>query len=286
MKVLLTGANGTLARALIPRLRSAGHDVLALSRVELDVTDLAAVRAIIWKERPATVVQCAAYTAVDRAEEDDGMAFRLNADATGAVAESCRKVGALLVFPSSDYVFCGTADRPYLPEDPTGPLNVYGRSKVAGEQAALTAGRTLVVRTAGLYADGGSSFVETIINLSDDVTLLEVVNDQQVRPTWVKNLAETLVEMIRGEAEGLFHATDSGEPATWFEIAREIVLFRGSAAKVAPVTQEQLARPALRPLYSVLDCKSTENLLGRELPNWRDSLRTHLLARRELLSTA
>lgn len=270
-----------LAQALIPRLRLAGHSVVAVTHEQLDVTDSVAVCARVFRERPQTVIQCAGYTTVDQAESDEGTAFRVNAEATRIVARACRKVGALLVYPSTDYVFAGTGTKPYLPDDPTGPLNVYGRSKLSGEHAALCAGRALILRTAGLYGNGGANFVEAIVRHSDEGERLEVVNDQRVRPTWTKNLSETLAELIQQEAEGVFHATDSGYSVTWYEVAREIVSFRGSSAKIEGVTQEQNARPARRPAYSVLDCSSTERLLGRRLPSWRESLRTYLQVRED-----
>lgn len=281
MKVLVTGAGGMLARALVPELERRGHRVVALGRGALDVTDEAAVSARVAAERPDAVVQCAAYTAVDRAEEEEEAAHRVNAAAAGHVARACDRTGALFVYPSSDYVFPGDAARPYRPGDPTGPLNAYGRSKLAGEAAAREAGRALVVRTSWLYGEGGPNFVDTISRLGRERDVLQVVDDQLGRPTWTGSLARTISELMEARAEGILHAADAGEPVTWYGFAREVLARRGIAARVEPVPSSAFPRPAPRPRYSVLDCSETEAVLGRPLPRWQDALERYLEGREE-----
>lgn len=276
MKVLVTGARGMLAHALVPLLRERGHRAVALDRAELDVTDPDAVDRVVAAERPQAVVQCAAYTAVDRAEEDEAEAVRVNAVAAEHVARACDRVGAAFVYPSTDYVFPGSATIPYRPTDPTDPVNAYGRSKLQGERAALRARHALVVRTSWLYGEGGAHFVDTILRLARERGSVRVVDDQWGRPTWTGTLAGVLVSLMETGAQGIFHATDGGEPTSWFGFAREIVALGEPGAGVVPVGSGEFLRPARRPAYSVLDCSSTEEWTGRALPAWRDSLARYL----------
>ena len=265
-----------LARALVPELRRRGHAVEAPPRSELDVTDGAALCARILQIRPDTVVQCAAFTAVDAAEEREAEAHRVNAEATATAASACHKIGAALVYPSTDYVFPGEGSTPYRPDDATRPVNAYGRTKRAGELAASEAGRWMVVRTSWLYGAGGPNFVDTIRRLARERERLEVVDDQVGRPTWTGTLARGMAGLIEGGAEGIMHVTDQGDPASWWEVAREVVRGIGSPAEVAPVPTAHFPRPARRPAYSVLDCSATEAVLGEALPEWRGVLAGYL----------
>lgn len=276
MKVLVTGAGGMLARALVPRLRGGGHETVALDRAALDVTDAEAVHARIAGERPDAVVQCAAYTAVDRAEDEEAEATRVNGTAARLVARACDRAGAVFVYPSTDYVFPGTAARPYLPGDPTDPVNAYGRSKLAGERAALESARALVVRTSWLYGEGGTHFVDAILRLARERGSVRVVDDQRGRPTWTGTLADAMVSLMERGAQGIFHATGGGEPVSWCGFALEVVALGAPGAEVVAVSSAEFPRPARRPAYSVLDCSSTERRTGGRLPHWRDSLVRYL----------
>ncbi|HEX8275563.1 MAG TPA: dTDP-4-dehydrorhamnose reductase [Longimicrobiaceae bacterium] len=278
MKVLVTGAAGMLAHALVPLLRARGHEVVALDRAALDVADRAAVHDRVLGERPDAVVQCAAYTAVDRAEDEEAEATRVNADAARHVAEACDRVGAAFVYPSTDYVFAGTAAVPYRPGDPTDPVNAYGRSKLAGERAALASPGGLVVRTSWLYGAGGSHFVDTILRLAREGKPLRVVDDQWGRPTWTGALAEAMASLMEAGARGIFHATGGGEPVSWHGFAREVVALGAPGAEVAAVGSAAFPRPARRPAWSVLDCSETEARTGAGLPHWRASLAEYLQA--------
>lgn len=276
MKVVVTGAGGMLAHALVPLLRARGHETVALDRAALDVADRAAVHARIAAERPDAVVQCAAYTAVDRAEEDEAEATRINAVAAGHVADACDRVGAAFVYPSTDYVFAGTATAPYRTGDAVDPVNAYGRSKLAGERAALAVEGGLVVRTSWLYGEGGSHFVDTILRLAREGKPLRVVDDQWGRPTWTGALAEALAALMETGARGIFHATGGGEPVSWCAFAREVVALGSPGARVVPVGSAEFPRPARRPAWSVLDCSATEERTRAKLPHWRDSLRRYM----------
>jgi dTDP-4-dehydrorhamnose reductase len=280
MRILVTGAGGMLAQALVPALAARAHDVVALKRAELDVTDANAVRRRIGEEMPDAVVQCAAYTAVDAAESDAEGALLVNAEATRYVAEACHRVGARLVYPSTDYVFRGDGARPYRPDGPTAPINVYGRSKWEGERAAAECADHLVVRTSWLFGSGGPNFVDTIRAAARTRDHLDVVDDQTGRPTWTVELAAVLADLIEGAAPGIYHATGGGDPVTWYGFARHVLETSGSSTPVRPVPTSAFPRPAPRPRYSVLDCSPTERILGRPMANWRDAVRAYILSER------
>lgn len=271
MKVLITGAAGMLARAVRHEFETRGHEVCALDRAALDVTDVAAVEAAVGECCPDAVIQCAAYTRVDDAERDEAGAHRVNAESTLYLARACRAVGARLVYPSTDYVFDGTATQPYRPDSPTRPLGAYGRSKLAGEAAAREAGDYLVVRTSWLYGAGGKNFVSTILERARQGTPLRIVDDQRGSPTWTGTLARVLALLLERQApSGVYHAANRGE-TTWYGLALEALRLSGVAAEVTPVTTAEFPRPAVRPAYSVLDCSGTEGVVG-EIAGWREAL--------------
>ncbi len=209
--MLVTGAGGMLARALLRELERRGHEVAAYDRAALDVTDAGAVDSAIRAFAPGAVVQCAAYTRVDDAEAEEGRAHAVNAEATLHVARACRAAGARLVYPSTDYVFDGTGTTPYRPDSPTAPLNAYGRTKRAGEVAAEEAGDALIVRTSWLYGPDGPNFVRTILEHAREGQPLRVVDDQRGAPTWTGSLAAVFAGLLeRGAPPGIYHATDGG----------------------------------------------------------------------------
>jgi dTDP-4-dehydrorhamnose reductase len=276
MKVLVTGAGGMLAHALVPALAAGGHQAVGLTRAEFDVTDRSAAERTLAAVQPDAVVQCAAYTAVDAAEEEYERAVEVNATATLHLARACHTLGASFVYPSTDYVFDGTGTRPYRPTDAPNPVNAYGRSKLEGEHAAAAAERHLMVRTSWLYGEGGPNFVATMVRLAGERDRIDVVNDQIGRPTWTRTLADAIVRLLEVGARGLVHVTDGGEPVSWYGFAREILSALGAEGKVHPTTSASFVRPARRPDYSVLDLTEAERLLGYSLPDWRKSLREHL----------
>ncbi len=269
--ILITGAGGMLAHALIPVLEAAGARVLAYDRSALDVTDRAAVRAAISARRPEIVIQCAAYTRVDDAENDEDRAFAVNAAATRYVAEACNAVGAKLVYPSTDYVFDGAARKPYKPADAPNPINVYGRSKLAGEAAAREAAHHLVVRSSWLYGAHGRNFVRTIAEKLARGDTLRVVADQRGAPTWTSDLSAAIVALLQSPASpALCHATNTGV-ASWHELACAVASQLGYHAEIEPVTTAEVGARAARPAYSVLDCSAAERITGA-LRDWRSAL--------------
>ncbi|MGW2086037.1 dTDP-4-dehydrorhamnose reductase [Streptomyces sp. NPDC001880] len=256
---LVTGAAGMLGQDVLARL--AGEDVTAVAadRAAVDIADPESVRAAFGKHRPAVVVNCAAWTAVDDAESQEDAALRVNGTGPAALAEACREHGAVLLQVSTDYVFAGDGVEPYAEDDPTGPRSAYGRTKLAGEQAVLS---TLpetgyVVRTAWLYGAGGGNFVRTMIKLEGVKDTLDVVDDQRGQPTWTVDLADRLVRLgqaaLAGTAPaGVYHGTSGGE-TTWFGFTREIFRLIGTdPERVRPTTSEAFVRPAPRPAFSVL----------------------------------
>jgi dTDP-4-dehydrorhamnose reductase len=271
VRIAITGAAGMLAHAVASVGTAAGHDVIALDRSALDVTQSDAVHTMIVMARPDAVIHCAAYTRVDDAEDDPATAELVNAIATGHVAAAAAACDAAFVFPSTDYVFDGRADSPYRPDAPTNPLNAYGASKLHGEQAATAAPRHYVVRTSWLYGANGRNFVTTMLAHGRAGNAVRVVDDQRGTPTWTVDVARMIFGLLDAAAlPGIYHATDAGE-TTWYDFARAIFDAAGVAADVTPVPSDAYPQKAERPRYSVLDCSTTWSIAGAP-PDWRDSL--------------
>lgn len=274
--LLVTGAHGQLGRAVLATAQRRGLAAVGHDLDTLDITDRAAVEAMMTCLTPAAVVNCAAYTAVDDCEEHEGLAVRVNGEAVGGLAEACNRHGAVLVQISTDYVFPGTSSRPYREDDPVDPVNAYGRSKLRGEELARRAHHHLVVRTAWLYGVGGASFVEAIRGqLAAGAQALRVVADQTGSPTLCDDLAGAILGLLAAGARGIVHAVNSGA-TTWHGLATEIVRRAHADSEVIPVTTAEFPRPAPRPAYSVLDTTHLSRLLGAPLPSWQDALARYL----------
>jgi dTDP-4-dehydrorhamnose reductase len=267
VKVLVTGAGGQLGGELVRVCTEAGDDVVGAGHADLDIGDRDAVLGTVLSLRPDVVVNCGAWTAVDACESDPERAFRDNGMAGRWMAEACRRSGAHLVHVSTDYVFDGTSATPYLEDAATGPVNAYGRTKLAGERAALEHGQ-YVVRTAWLYGAAGTDFVRTMIRLAGERPFVDVVDDQRGQPTWAADLADFLVRLAQSDLPpGVYHGTCSGE-TTWYGLAREIFTLLGAdPGRVRPVTGAGSPRPARRPANSVLACTRAE-----PLRHWRAAL--------------
>jgi dTDP-4-dehydrorhamnose reductase len=278
-RALVTGAAGLLGSELVVALSGGGFEVVPRSKNELDVTDRAAVARAFRASSPDVVVNCAAFTKVDACETDP-RAEAVNATAVGTLAKECLARSVDLIHVSTDFVFDGAKRAPYTEEDEPRPLSEYGRTKLAGEEAALRAPNALVVRSSWLFGPGGWNFVEAILKqVADGRRELAVVSDQRGRPTATPDLADAIVALLLSGATGLYHFANAGE-ATWFDFAREI-LDRSGCRDVAlrPIDSATLARPAARPLYSVLDTTRYERRTGRSIRSWRDALAEHLAAR-------
>ncbi|HEY9521946.1 MAG TPA: dTDP-4-dehydrorhamnose reductase [Thermopolyspora sp.] len=267
----MTGARGLLGTDLVALLCRLGTEhVVALGRAALDVRDTAAVAATVAEHRPDVVVNCAAWTAVDDAETREDEALEINGRAVRGLAEACAEHGARLIQPSTDYVFDGSAHRPYGEDDWAGPIGAYGRTKLAGERAALAYGHT-VVRSAWLYGAHGPNFVRTMMRLAAGRDTVSVVDDQVGQPTWTIDLAGQLVRLARaGAPPGIYHATSGGE-TTWCGFAREIFAALGAdQARVRPVSTAEFPRPAPRPAYSVLGHGAWAKIGLTPIPHWRE----------------
>jgi len=275
MKVFITGAGGMLASDLRSVCERRGWQVEARSRSSLDVTDQEAVRLILSAIRPDIVLHCAAYTAVDRAEKEPEVTNQVNVDGARNVALASTIVGARMVYFSTDFVFDGTKGSPYVPDDPTNPLSVYGASKRAGELVTLEHARnSLVVRTGWLFGSGGKNFVSTVLRHAAEGVEVRVVDDQSGGPTWTADLAEAVAGLLESGVRGVFHAANSGV-ATWHELASEALKLKGYDAP-SRVSTTEWGAAAPRPAFSALDLTGTEICLGRVMPHWRNALQSFL----------
>ena len=277
MNILVTGANGQLGREM-QRLGAVSPNRYFFTDVdELDITDAAAVRACVAEHGIDTIVNCAAYTNVERAEEDEAAADLLNRQAVENLARAAAEAGALLVHVSTDYVFDGRASEPYTEESPTAPLGAYGRTKRAGEEAVVKAGcRYLILRTAWLYSEYGNNFLKTMLRLTAERESLNVVFDQVGTPTYAGDLALAIFSILEGGLdrgnEGIYHFSDEGV-CSWYDFAVEIARAAGhDKCRIAPCRTAEYPTKAPRPAYSVLDKSKLKRTFGIEIPHWRESM--------------
>jgi dTDP-4-dehydrorhamnose reductase len=283
MQILIVGSAGMLGRDVHRAGVRAGHTLVEVDLPELDITNAAAVRALLSERRPQAVVNCAAWTDVDGAETHREQAHAVNAQGAGNLARAAAEFDIPLLHISTDYVFDGQAPRdaegrprPYVESDPTGPRSVYGQTKLEGEREVLAASpRHTVVRTAWLYGVDGRNFVDTMLRLADEREAVQVVTDQIGSPTWSGHLAPAVLGLLEREVHGLVHLTGAGE-VSWNGFAHEIFRQAECSCRVEPATSEQMARPAPRPAYSVLDSERDDIL---PMPDWREGLAGYLAAR-------
>ncbi|WP_326630401.1 MULTISPECIES: dTDP-4-dehydrorhamnose reductase [unclassified Streptomyces] len=276
---LVTGAAGMLGRDVLARLAGESVTAVAANRVALDIADPALVRAALEFHRPAVVVNCAAWTAVDDAESREEAALRVNGTGPEVLAAACREHGVVLLQVSTDYVFAGDTEKPYPEDAAVGPRSAYGRTKLAGERAVLDTlpDTGYVVRTAWLYGAHGPNFVRTMIKLEGVKDALDVVDDQRGQPTWTADLADRLVRL--GQAAlagavpaGIYHGTSGGQ-TTWFGFTREIFRLLGAdPARVRPTTSDAFVRPAPRPAFSVLGHDRWAAAGMEPIRDWRAAL--------------
>jgi dTDP-4-dehydrorhamnose reductase len=278
MKLLITGAAGMLGVDVQSAGLDAGHEVVALARAELDISDRDAVTAAVAHAQPDAVLNCAAYTNVDDAEADPDAAGAVNGSGPGFLAEAATAAGAWLVHVSTDYVFDGTKRSPYVESDPTGPRSVYGSTKLLGERAiAIAAPQThTIVRSSWLFGAGGPCFPATMLRLAADHDTLTVVDDQVGCPTFTGHLAPALVELAtRTRLPGVVHVAASGD-CSWYQFAVEIMRTTNTKVEVRPCTTDEFPRPARRPAYSVLRSDRPD---APVLAEWQSGLSDYLKAR-------
>lgn len=292
-RILLTGVTGQVGGELARTLAPLGV-VVAPLREELDLTDASSIRKVIQAVQPRWIVNPAAYTAVDKAESEPDLAYAINAEAPKAIAEEARRIGAGVIHFSTDYVFDGEGLRPYVETDATGPVSVYGASKLAGEEALAASGAGyLVFRTSWVYGSTGKNFLRTILKAARERDRLRVVADQHGAPTWSRDLARMtahVMQQIEGDAaggdlhgaldrrSGIYHASGAGE-TTWFGFAQQAVAMlrerelTAKFAEVDAITTAEYPTPAKRPENSRLNCEKLVSTFGWKMMDWRDSLR-------------
>ena len=273
MRILIIGANGLLGSDLVKEC--ATEEIIAAASCDVDIRDFRQVRDLIARSKPKWIVLAAAYTDVDGSERNPDLAFAVNRDGTKNVAIAAREYGAKLFYVSTDYVFDGNSARPYEPDDPIHPLNVYGASKAAGESAVLEqGGHWVIARSSWLFGVSRACFPEKILAAADSQPELRVVNDQVGSPTYTRDLAAAIHKLIQANARGILSITNSGS-CSWFEFAREILQRAGRKTPVLPITSTEAARPARRPSYSALSPAALADY-GIRLRNWRDALEAYL----------
>lgn len=275
MKIVITGAKGQLGTDLVDLLSDKGHKVYGYGREELDITNFDQVHQVISNVKPDVVIHAAAYTKVDLAESEQDQAFLVNAYGTRNVAVASEAVGAKLVYVSTDYVFDGAANTPYNEFSPTNPMSVYGKSKLAGEQFVRDLhSKFFIVRTSWVYGKNGNNFVKTMLKLAQERDELKVVDDQVGCPTYTVDLAHCILDLIQTEKYGIYHVSNSGH-CSWYEFAKAIFEEAGLEVKVNPCTTKDFPRPAPRPAYSVLEHMALRLNGFKEMPYWRDSLKSY-----------
>ena len=276
MKVLVTGVKGQLGYDVVNELVKRGHTAIGTDIEEMDITDKNSVDSVIKENTPDAVIHCAAYTAVDAAEDNEELCRKINAEGTQNIADVCKELDIKMIYISTDYVFDGEGKRPWEPEDERTPLNVYGQTKYEGELAVQnTLSKYFIVRIAWVFGVNGKNFIKTMLNLGKTRDALTVVNDQFGSPTYTYDLAKLLVDMVETEKYGIYHATNEGI-CTWYEFACEIFKQAGINVKVSPVSASEYPAKAKRPSNSRMSKEKLTEQGFEKLPTWQDALARYL----------
>lgn len=276
MKVLVTGTKGQLGYDVVNELEKRGHTAVAVDIEEMDITDAVSVERVITEAEVEAVIHCAAYTAVDAAEDNVEICRRVNAEGTENIAKVCKKLDLKMIYISTDYVFDGEGERPWEPDDERHPLNVYGQTKYEGELAVEKyLEKYFIVRIAWVFGVNGKNFIKTMLKLSETHEELNVVDDQVGSPTYTYDLAVLLVDMVESDKYGRYHATNEGL-CTWYEFAKEIFRQAGVEVKVNPVTSDMFPAKAKRPENSRMSKEKLDANGFHRLPTWQDALERYL----------
>lgn len=279
MKVLVTGANGQLGYDVINELKKRNHECIGVDIKEMDITDYESVQTVLMDVNPDAVIHCAAWTAVDAAEDNIEKCRLVNATGTENIANVCKKLNCKIMYISTDYIFDGKGEQPWEPDDiVTEPLNVYGQTKYEGEVAVRKkVEKFFIVRIAWVFGINGKNFIKTMLNLSKTHDALTVVNDQVGTPTYTYDLARLLVDMIETERYGNYHATNEGGYITWYDFACEIFKQAGIQMDIKPVPSSVYPSKAVRPYNSRLSKKKLVENGFELLPKWQDALKRYLI---------
>ena len=276
MKVLVTGTKGQLGYDVVNELEKRGHTAVAVDIEEMDITDAVSVERVITEAEVEAVIHCAAYTAVDAAEDNVEICRRVNAEGTKNIAKVCKKLDLKMIYISTDYVFDGEGESPWEPDDERHPLNVYGQTKYEGELAVEKyLEKYFIVRIAWVFGVNGKNFIKTMLKLSETHEELNVVDDQVGSPTYTYDLAVLLVDMVESDKYGRYHATNEGL-CTWYEFAKEIFRQAGVEVKVNPVTSDMFPAKAKRPKNSRMSKEKLDANGFHRLPTWQDALERYL----------
>lgn len=272
MKILVTGANGQLGTDLMNHFSQSHDEAHGFDVDTLDITDIEQTISAVRSLKPDAIINCAAYTNVDGCEEQADLAYKINAIGTRNLAVAANETAARLLHISTDFVFDGTAKKPYLEFDAVNPLSVYGKSKLAGEELVRQlCPRHYILRTAWLYGRNGNNFVKTMLKLGAEKKTLTVVDDQVGSPTFTLDLVKSIDTVLRSDAYGTYHATNNGQ-CSWNDFAKRIFELASLPVEVLPISTEQLARPAARPKYSVLQNFMLEAQFGHVMREWDKAL--------------
>jgi dTDP-4-dehydrorhamnose reductase len=270
--ILITGGTGQLGSDAVTELKKRNIEHLGIDIAELDITDGDAVFGYISRLKPSCIIHCAAYTAVDKAEDEPELCMKVNAGGTENIARACKEINAEMIYISTDYVFDGEGDTPYETDDPTAPLQIYGKSKLAGEEAVKRhLDRHYIVRTSWVFGHNGSNFVKTMLKLAQSKDEINVVCDQIGSPTYTPDLATLLCDMAMSGKYGIYHATNEGF-CSWAGFAEEIIRQSGSMCRVNPILSEQYPTKAFRPRNSRLSKASLDKAGFTRLLGWQEAL--------------
>jgi dTDP-4-dehydrorhamnose reductase len=275
MKILITGSDGLVGANILPDL-SRAFDIIPVTEKEWDILDKKMGEEITRTHQPDVLINLAAITDVDGCEDAKELAYRVNAEGAGLLADLCNENNVKLLHFSTDYVFDGMGTRPYTEEDAPNPLSVYGRSKLLGEQKILErCPSSLIVRTEWIYGGGGENFITKVTRAAREKGRVEVVDDQTGSPTFARDLADPVRTLIAQGKSGIYHVTNGGA-CTWFQLAKEIFSMLRIDVPCLPVSSTQIQRKAKRPAYSVLDCSKLKRETGLALRSWQEALRQYL----------
>lgn len=277
MRILVTGSKGQLGFDVINELKKRGHTPVGVDIDEMDITDPVMTRSVITSSEVEAVIHCAAYTAVDAAEENQELCRKINVGGTQHVAGVCRDLDLKLMYISTDYVFNGQGERPWHPDDTREPLNIYGQTKYEGELAVERLDKYFVVRIAWVFGQNGKNFVRTMLNLGKSGKDVNVVNDQVGSPTYTYDLAKVLADMIETDKYGRYHVTNEGT-CSWYEFAVEIFRQAGLDVTVHPVDSSQFPAKAKRPSNSRMNKEKLDQAGFHRMPSWQDALARYLEA--------
>ncbi len=277
-KILVTGANGQLGQCIkdaVSQINNSEYQYTFVTRQEFDLANIQMMHDYLTQNELDVLINCAAYTAVDLAEEEVDKAYAVNAEAVGELAKICAEKNIVFIHVSTDYVFDGNAEKPFTADHETNPISVYGKSKLVGEQLAIENNpETIIFRTAWVYSQHGKNFMKTMLRLFADKDEISVVNDQKGTPTNANDIAKAILKVVQSEKKtpGVYHFTNAGE-TTWFGFAEAIKELSNAEIKINPIPTSEFPTPAKRPAYSVLDTSKIQEVYGVECPQWKDSLK-------------